>query len=110
MNNAIVSVMLIGVTSFGMYLAGSPPPSLAWLHGSVHTVQLSNLNFNFDEDAQSWHNCTKGANVMEWSEVVKKAMAYDLLQIIESQPQQETYTAEEIKKIIKVYVSTANQD
>ncbi len=47
---------------------------------------------------------------MEWSEVVKKAMAYDLLQIIESQPQQETYTAEEIKKIIKVYVSTANQD
>lgn len=47
---------------------------------------------------------------MEWSEVVKKAMAYDLLQIIESQPQQETYTAEEVKKLIKVYVSTANQD
>ena len=47
---------------------------------------------------------------MEWSKVVKKAMAYDLLQIIESQPQQETYTAEEVKKLIKVYVSTANQD
>ena len=40
----------------------------------------------------------------------RKAIAYDLLQIIEAQPEQETYTAEEVKKLIKVYVSTANQD
>ena len=29
---------------------------------------------------------------------------------IEEKPEQKTYTAEEVKKIIKVYVSTANQD
>ena len=40
----------------------------------------------------------------------RKAMAYDLLQIIEEKPEQETYTAEEVRKMIKVYVSTANQD
>lgn len=40
----------------------------------------------------------------------RKAIAYDLLQIIEAQPEQEMYTAEEVKKLIKVYVSTANQD
>lgn len=40
----------------------------------------------------------------------RKAVAYDLLQIIEAQPEQKTYTAEEVKKLIKVYVSTANQD
>ena len=40
----------------------------------------------------------------------RKAMAYDLLQILEEKPEQETYTVEEVKKLIKVYVSTANQD
>ena len=40
----------------------------------------------------------------------RKAIAYDLLQILEEKPEQETYTVEEIKKLIKVYVSTANQD
>lgn len=40
----------------------------------------------------------------------RKAIAYDLINIIEERPEQETYTAEEIKKIIKIYVSTANQD
>lgn len=40
----------------------------------------------------------------------RKAIAYDLINIIEEKPEQETYTAEEIKKIIKIYVSTANQD
>ena len=52
-NNAIVSVMLIGVTSFGMYLAGSPPPSLAWLDSSTYAWSMSSLNFNFGEDAQN---------------------------------------------------------
>lgn len=41
------------------------------------------------------------------SNEIKKSMAYDLLQIIEEKPEKETYTAEEIKKIIKVYISTA---
>lgn len=40
----------------------------------------------------------------------RKAIAYDLINIIDERPEQETYTAEEIKKIIKIYVSTANQD
>ena len=41
------------------------------------------------------------------SNEVKKSMAYDLLQIIEEKPEKETYTAEEIKKLIKLYISTA---
>ena len=40
----------------------------------------------------------------------RKAIAYDLINIIDEKPEQETYTAEEIKKIIKIYVSTANHD
>lgn len=40
----------------------------------------------------------------------RKAIAFDLINIIEEKPEQETYTAEEIKKLIKVYVQTANQD
>lgn len=39
----------------------------------------------------------------------RKAVAYDLIDIIEQKPEQDTYTAEEIKKLIKVYVATANQ-
>lgn len=39
----------------------------------------------------------------------RKAMAYDLHKIIDRDPSQETYTKEEIKKIIDVYVETANQ-
>lgn len=40
----------------------------------------------------------------------RKAIAYDLINIIDERPEQETYTAEEIKKLIKIYVHTANQD
>ena len=40
----------------------------------------------------------------------RKAMASDLLNIIEQKPEQQTYTAEEVKKLITVYVLTANQD
>lgn len=40
----------------------------------------------------------------------RKAIAFDLINIIEEKPEQETYTAEEIKKLIKFYVQTANQD
>lgn len=39
----------------------------------------------------------------------RKAMAFDLCRIIDADPSQETYTKEEIKKIIRVYVTTADQ-
>lgn len=39
----------------------------------------------------------------------RKAMAYDLCNIIDEDPKQETYTKEEIKKLIKIYVTTADQ-
>ncbi len=39
----------------------------------------------------------------------RKAMAYDLCNIIDEDSEQRTYTKEEIKKLIKVYVSTADQ-
>ena len=38
----------------------------------------------------------------------RKAMAYDLINILEENPQQQTYTIEEIKKLIKTYVNTAS--
>lgn len=41
------------------------------------------------------------------SNEIKKSMAYDLLQIIEEKPEKGNYTAEEVKKLIKVYISTA---
>lgn len=37
-------------------------------------------------------------------------MAYDLITIIDEKPERETYTAEEVKKLIRVYVSTASQN
>lgn len=39
----------------------------------------------------------------------RKAMAFDLCNIIDEDPSQETYTKEEIKKIIRLYVTTAEQ-
>ena len=39
----------------------------------------------------------------------RKAMAFDLCNIIDEEPSQETYTKEENKKIIRVYVTTADQ-
>ena len=39
----------------------------------------------------------------------RKAMAFDLCNIIDDDPAQETYTKEEIKKLIRVYVTTADQ-
>ena len=41
------------------------------------------------------------------SNEIKKSMAYDLIMIIEEKPEQETYTAEEVKKLIKTYIATA---
>ena len=41
--------------------------------------------------------------------LAQKAMAFDLCNIIDEDPSQETYTKEEIKKIIRVYVTTADQ-
>lgn len=40
------------------------------------------------------------------SDEIKKSMAYDLITIIEERPEQETYTAEEVKKLIKTYIAT----
>ena len=39
----------------------------------------------------------------------RKAIAYDLIEIIDQKPEQSIYTSEEVKKLIKVYVATANQ-
>ena len=39
---------------------------------------------------------------------IKKAMAYDLITAIEEKPEQETYTAEEVKKMIKTYIMAAS--
>ncbi|MBO5640073.1 MAG: hypothetical protein J5916_09235 [Oscillospiraceae bacterium] len=39
----------------------------------------------------------------------RKAMAFDLCNIIDEDPSQETYTKEEIKKLIKVYVATKDE-
>lgn len=40
---------------------------------------------------------------------VRKAMAFDLCYIVDENEEKETYTKEEIKKLITVYVTTANQ-
>lgn len=39
----------------------------------------------------------------------RKAMAYDLCNILDEEPSKETYTKDEIKKLIKTYVTTADQ-
>lgn len=39
----------------------------------------------------------------------RKAMAYDLLAILDEKPEQATYTVDEIKKLIRVYLKTAEQ-
>lgn len=39
----------------------------------------------------------------------RKAMAYDLIRILEEKPEKESYTPEEIKKIIHLYLSAADQ-
>ena len=39
----------------------------------------------------------------------RKAMAFDLFDILDEKPEQTTYTVDEIKKIIRVYVKTADQ-
>lgn len=39
----------------------------------------------------------------------RKAMAYDLIQILEAKPEKESYTTEEMKKIIHVYLTAADQ-
>lgn len=39
----------------------------------------------------------------------RKAMAYDLKKIIDRQPGKESYTPEEVKKLIDVYIETADQ-
>lgn len=39
----------------------------------------------------------------------RKAMAFDLLAILDEKPEQVTYTVDEIKKLIRVYIKTAEQ-
>lgn len=35
----------------------------------------------------------------------RKAMAYDIIQILEEKPEKQNYTTEEIKEIIRIYLS-----
>ena len=39
----------------------------------------------------------------------RKAMAFDPFAIIDGNPMKETYTKEKINKLIKIYVTTADQ-
>lgn len=39
----------------------------------------------------------------------RKAMAFDLLAILDEKPEQVTYTVNEIKELIRVYLKTAEQ-
>lgn len=39
----------------------------------------------------------------------RKAMAYDLKKIIDKEPTKTSYTPEEVKKLIDVYLETADQ-
>ncbi len=40
---------------------------------------------------------------------VRKAMAYDLIQVLKEKPEKQSYTPEEIEKLIDVYIETADQ-
>ena len=42
--------------------------------------------------------------------IVKKAAVYDLIDIIESRPDKQTYTPEEIKTLMKAYVKGIEQN
>lgn len=39
----------------------------------------------------------------------RKAMAFDLFDILDEKPEQTNYTVDEIKKLIKVYIKTKDQ-
>ena len=39
----------------------------------------------------------------------RKAMAFDLFSILDEKPEQESSTVDEIKKLIRVYLKTADQ-
>ena len=39
----------------------------------------------------------------------RKAMAYDIIQILKEKPEKQSYTTEETEKIIHVYLTTADQ-
>lgn len=39
----------------------------------------------------------------------RKAMAFDLLELLTEKPEKETYTKDEIVKLIREYINTANQ-
>ena len=41
------------------------------------------------------------------SNEIKKSMAYDLINILEEQPEQQTYTMEEVKELIKTYIAAS---
>lgn len=43
-------------------------------------------------------------------QVTRKAMAIDLCSIFDENPAQETYTKDEIKNLIRVYLKTAGQE
>ena len=57
------------------------------------------------------NNPERGASMSTEAERqdTRKAMAFDLINLFETNPQQDSYTVEEIKKVIKAYVVTADQ-
>lgn len=40
---------------------------------------------------------------------IRKAMAYDIIKLLKKKPEKESYTTEEIEKIIHVYLTTTYQ-
>lgn len=41
---------------------------------------------------------------------IKKSMAFDLYTILDEKPEQQTYTPDEIKKLIKTYILSASSN
>ena len=65
-----------------------------------------------DEERDSMRN-KKGEQALTPAEregnEIKKSMAYDLIQIFEEHSDQDIYTAEEVKQLIKEYIATTTK-
>lgn len=82
-----------------------------------YILNLRKLNFldSIDISGPAWYNkaiLKKEVNQMPTdrkSNEIKKSMAYDLIDIIESNPEKDSYTSEEIKALIKAYITGMSQ-
>ena len=65
-----------------------------------------------DEERDSMRN-RKGDQALTTAErdgnEIKKSMAYDLIQVLEEHSDQEIYTAEEVRQLIKEYIATTTK-